>query len=485
MVAARFFDIPFALDGDLSAVPDTVQSNGSVSYPQGYGINYSTAVASGGLNFPRAQHNQLLFDITNTLQQYQMNGVPLFYAGMSVAPFTGYPKYARVLQPDGNVYISLIADNTDVPPSSNWQIANAGTGIPENAEAGSTYAPDAGDSGKIIVRSDSGSNMTDTLPGTAGALGASWYAYYGNSDASGIVTVGVGSGGTIAVGKQATANKFNVAPGDMWLVISLGSGNYIANRIASAVLHAAPVKSSYSNLSIQWTSNTGISLTADEIIVEDSSGDTRKISSASFAINTATSGVGGMSSGPIAASTPYYLHAVLNPATGAKGAILDVSKTAPTLPTGFTMWAWLGFDYSDASSHLLGFQQKDNEWQYIVGENQATAAILASGTAGSVTTPTYASASLTGVVPTGDVSMIHMFIGINNTGSTGIIMMAPNASYGAYNSTTNPPMCVFQNSSQAGVDPFDMLLQSGVTTVQYASSSTGGFIGVFGFRLNL
>lgn len=358
-----------------------------------------------------------------------------------------------------------------------------GPSLPTTTITGANHSYVTANDASLIERSNSTTAMVDTLPGTSGALANGNYFFIKNIDVSASLTLQVGSGGTINQG-NLTGNA-SILPGETWCVKSAGSGVYDVGRDISAVLHAAPAKNSHSNLAVKWTSNTGISLTADEIVVKDANGNTRKLSAASFAINTATSGVGGMSSGAIAASTPYYIHAVFNPTTGVKGAIMDISKTAPTLPSGFTMWAWLSWDATDPSSHLLGFQQKDNEWQSIVGLNQAAGFVLASGTAGSVSAPTYASASLSGVVPTADVSVIHMFIGITNVGTPGIIMIAPNSSYGASNSTTNPPTSVFQNSSQAGVNPVDIVLQDGVTAVQYASSSTGGFIGVIGFRLNL
>lgn len=482
MVAVRFFDIPFAIDGDLTAVPDGVQSNGSVSYTQGYGINYSTPVAGGGLNFPRTQHNQLLNDITTALQQYQMNGVPLFYAGMSVAPFTGYPKYARVLQSDGNVYISLIADNTDVPPSSNWQISNAGTGIPENPQAGATYAPDAGDSGKIIVRSDSGSNMTDTLPGTAGALGASWYAYYGNSDASGIVTVGVGSGGTIAVGKQATANKFNVAPGDMWLVISLGSGNYIANRIGEATLHAQPVQGGRKNLKVITTSNTASTITADSLVVNDAAGNGYRLEAVNESYATGTAGAGGLDTGSIAASTWYNEFIIFDPATDTQNSLLSLSATAPALPTGYTAFARVGAIRTDASSHLQFKDQDDEDAQSVVGTNPTTVLQMASGTAGNPATSglTYVGVAVAPFVPP-TASRIRGILASFVNSQT---IVAPNNSYGSYQGVSNCPVSSTGGPSyQGNLAPFDFAIES--ADIYWASNSASGFLGCYGWKDNL
>ncbi len=73
-----YFDVAFAVSGDLTSVPDATQPSGTVSYTQGYGVSYSTAVTSGGYNFPRAQHNQILNDVTTLLQYLGQNGAPPF-----------------------------------------------------------------------------------------------------------------------------------------------------------------------------------------------------------------------------------------------------------------------------------------------------------------------------------------------------------------------------------------------------------------------
>lgn len=125
MPKSLYFDIPFALDGSVTAVPDDTQTNGSVSYTQGWGILYSTAVSSGGLNYPRAQNNQILFDITSAIQAIQQNGCAAFITSvMNNGSAYSYNKGAAVLfDPGGGeqVYISLVANNvTDPTNTSEW-----------------------------------------------------------------------------------------------------------------------------------------------------------------------------------------------------------------------------------------------------------------------------------------------------------------------------------------------------------------------------
>ena len=78
MPISGYFDTAFAVDGSLATVPDAPQGNGSVSYNQGFGVLYSTPVAQGGLNIPRAQMNQIFNDITIAIQNWQQNTIAPF-----------------------------------------------------------------------------------------------------------------------------------------------------------------------------------------------------------------------------------------------------------------------------------------------------------------------------------------------------------------------------------------------------------------------
>src|SRR5258708_1645152 len=115
-----YFDTIFAASGDKVAVPDPVQGGGTVSYDQGYPIGYSTPVGSGGILITRTSMNQLFYDITSALQQYQQVAPPPF----STTTMTGGTPYPY---PTGNraylggvAYTSIANSNTDTPPSANW-----------------------------------------------------------------------------------------------------------------------------------------------------------------------------------------------------------------------------------------------------------------------------------------------------------------------------------------------------------------------------
>jgi hypothetical protein len=115
-----YFDTIFAVDGDLTVIPDPTQGSGTVSYQQGFPVGYSTPVGSGGFNFPRYQFNQLMNDITSAIQNWQQNTIaPFITTTMNGGTPYSYSQYNMVLY-GGVGYISLVNSNTDTPPSAKW-----------------------------------------------------------------------------------------------------------------------------------------------------------------------------------------------------------------------------------------------------------------------------------------------------------------------------------------------------------------------------
>ena len=120
MPISGYFDTPFGSAGDLTPVPDAVQTDGTISYSQGWGILYNTPVGSGGQNVARGTMNQVLYDITSAVQKYQQNTIaPFITTAMNGGAPYSYNQYALVLY-SGVAYQSLVNANTDTPPSPKW-----------------------------------------------------------------------------------------------------------------------------------------------------------------------------------------------------------------------------------------------------------------------------------------------------------------------------------------------------------------------------
>lgn len=129
MSAYKFFRFAFAAAGDVSPVPDGTQPGGTVSYESGWGNFYQLQLGMdpSALPIPRDQSNQLMYDVTLALQQYQEWGTPNFITSAqnnSVA--FPYSKYAFAQYDDGTngirLFQSKVDSNSSLPTNfSTWR----------------------------------------------------------------------------------------------------------------------------------------------------------------------------------------------------------------------------------------------------------------------------------------------------------------------------------------------------------------------------
>lgn len=115
----KIFKVPFAVTGDKISPPDAVQSDGSVSYSQGYGFDYQRK--TDGTDplakvFPREQHNGILNDITTAIGEMQAQG----HASWQLvgAPY----QINAIVRHSGMNWRSTVSNNSTEPgtPSSYW-----------------------------------------------------------------------------------------------------------------------------------------------------------------------------------------------------------------------------------------------------------------------------------------------------------------------------------------------------------------------------
>lgn len=115
---AKKFIVPFASTGDKTAVPNTLQPDGSVSYAQGFGPDYALDKVANPVtakDVPRNQTNQLYFDLTEAVGEQQLYGLALW--GSDRAP---YPINSRVYH-SAKLWRSNIDNNSGTPGvSADW-----------------------------------------------------------------------------------------------------------------------------------------------------------------------------------------------------------------------------------------------------------------------------------------------------------------------------------------------------------------------------
>ncbi|MCK5563700.1 MAG: hypothetical protein KAJ07_00500 [Planctomycetes bacterium] len=110
------------------------------------------------------------------------------------------------------------------------------------------------------------------------------------------------------------------------------------------------------------TPNSQLDIDADAIILEDSSGANLKVTGVNLTADITASGVNGLDTGSEANSTWYHAWVIYNPTTDTTAALLSISSTAPTLPSGYTFKALMGAIFNDSGGNFIGYEQRDKSF---------------------------------------------------------------------------------------------------------------------------
>lgn len=180
------------------------------------------------------------------------------------------------------------------------------------------------------------------------------------------------------LGQITTAGKVSGAALTSLASIPSGAGVIPAANLPAASTGGG-VLGSYKNLKIVYASLTTVTLTADEIILEDGSNVKRTVRSLNGTISSATSGaVNKLDTGSIANDTIYYIWAISNGTTD--GGLISISSTNPTMPATYTYKTLVGAvganHTATTSGGFISFTQNGRDCYF------TNWAVLASGIAG-------------------------------------------------------------------------------------------------------
>lgn len=155
----HYFDVPFAFSGDVTAIPDPLQTGGTVSFTEGWNYNYQRDLATDPAALPidRSTMNWLLLQITTALQSLQQNGVPEFIlASQNGGTAYSYAKGAVVnWSASGSApftkFVNLNASNTNTPSLSDPTGATTGWQIDVDPISTSAQAAAGTDNASIMT----------------------------------------------------------------------------------------------------------------------------------------------------------------------------------------------------------------------------------------------------------------------------------------------------------------------------------------------
>ena len=313
----------------------------------------------------------------------------------------------------------------------------------------------------------------------------------GTTEANGTWTITVISSTTVDLQGSAFANTY-VSGGTLGgsvEEISIGSGLLLSN--ANVLTAAFPPPAAFKNLSIKVATTTTVTLAADFVAMTD--GSSYLTAAVSGTINLGTTGANALDAGTVAIDTWYAIFSIAKP-DGTTAGLASTSATAPTMPSGYTYKARVGWVRTiHASATLLGTWQMGRTAQYVVGLAQTTAPLLImdSGAKGtfSGTSPTGAAVSTSSYVPS-TASRVHVTVNnqwSNNGAGVSSILVAPNASW--FSTNTGPQGSgqfvwrLYLNAASASSGNEWMLLES--TNLYWASSTNGAAISCSGWEDNI
>lgn len=128
------------------------------------------------------------------------------------------------------------------------------------------------------------------------------------------------------------------------------------------------------------------------------------LANVSVSANITVSGAGGLDTGSKSSSTWYYIFVITNATGSSSAGLLSLSATAPTLPSGYTLFRRVGAVYCNSSGNLLTFTRYGDKVYYPAG----IAMSFAYGTAQSFTTA---------IPPTSTLAQIYFSGSHGNPGS--------------------------------------------------------------------
>lgn len=113
------------------------------------------------------------------------------------------------------------------------------------------------------------------------------------------------------------------------------------------------------------TPNTKIDFLAGVVTFDDDSGQINTSAMTGDLANTFGTSDGMLDTGTKASTSDYSLFAIYNPTTGVVKPLASLSRTAPTMPSGYTKKDYRGKILTNASGNIIGFLQYKDRFEIV------------------------------------------------------------------------------------------------------------------------
>lgn len=247
-MAAKRFAVPFATTGDKVVIPDAVDSQGAVSYSEGWGPDYQLPDDDPAYRpVGRQEMNGVLNDITGAIAEVQQNGVATWVQPAGLIP--PYPVNALVRHND-KVWLNNSANNSAEPSVANGWVDVFGNGfVPPGAVM--SFATPAAPNGYLLC--DGSAISRTTYASLFSAIGTAFGAGNGSTtfnvpDMRGMFVRGLDQGRGVDPGRTLSntpQNPANLAHSHAISVVANGAHTHALSASAdSAGAHTHSVSGS-------------------------------------------------------------------------------------------------------------------------------------------------------------------------------------------------------------------------------------------------
>lgn len=527
---------PFAENapsGNVDYIPDALSPSDppqSASWEQGFPSVTMTPLAAGGIP-PRGQSFNGVFKSISEHIVFLGGGGQYKWSQEFVTRKGGYPKGSVIQSDDGlSSYVSAVDGNT-----INFNSAPGSIGVQWLKYAGNTSIPDSSETQKGIIQlatsaeSISGINTTKAITPAALAAKTANSARIGLIQIASIAEVQAGTDFTKAVTPvtlfQCTATELRTGIASLATAAEVQSGANASKIVTPATLNSrtatesrtgivelatvtetiamtdgtravtplglasiassvASVSGSSGNLRLSSTGLSSlVSVSADAVVLSSPSNVPVQVRNVALSINSSSSGANGLDSGVLQQNTWYAVHLIWNGST--VSGLLSLSASAPTLPSGYTHRARVGWIRTDGTANMypLSFTQAGRRasWKVAAGSNVATSRVMAAGAAGSISVPTWVALAVDAFVPP---TATDIYLTLGTTGGN-TVMAAPSAAYGARSNVDNPAPAYIEPGSGGAYAtvPFRFLLES--ANIYWAGSNSNARVICSGWEDNL
>lgn len=449
----------------------TISSGGagtSVVLAQGY----NTIVVSDGTNITSAINTTATAAGSTTQVQYNSAGVlagsaSFVFDGTNVGIGTSAPAYPLHVTGATQLvqsYVATTGANVNVATT-----AASGTGTTATLTFTTTYTAPVGSTVIVAGVTPAGYNGTYVVTSSTVNTISFANATTGAQTVAGTITFVYEAGVRIAAPNHqyaittdnssqalrvydvtSAAERIRVGSSGQ---IGIGGANYGTSGqvLTSAGSSAAPswaavnttaIQGAFKNLKV--TANAGAAttaVTADQIMLEDASNTYIVARTVNLTISSGTSGVNGLDTGTVAASTWYSVWVIYNGTTTA--GLMSLSATAPTLPSGYTYKARVGWVRTSATAaQNRGSIQYGRRAQYVVDGTVLTQMpTLASGT----TSSAWVAQPWANFAPSTAGGLILALSSTTGTSSYGAV--APNGNYPDPSTPSAAPLVLRSNNA--------------------------------------